>query len=485
MAWWSTQTADVTACAKQCPTCQSDRRVPANASLGRLEALSRYDRVVMDLVPMPEVDGYVGFHVIVDAATGFVFAHPTRDKTAASAVIAVRAFICAYDTPRVLRVDNAQDLMGKEMQALAASEGFELQPNSPHNHQSIGMAESHQAYVKRELLHRCQTQGNTSAWLDALPLAVRAVNSRVSSARGVSAKEMWIGIAPHASVNRRYGIENKREAPIPAHALALGQSIATIESKAYEQRQHRHEINARYQENKGTSRDIMIGDYVFIYNNDETENTAFQNKLRQSGPYQVTAIDVVQRRATLLRPADGVTLTTPVSMNRLQHVDSESVTRVRAPVGEPFESTWSGVTDTQLLLESERRAVEKTKEKEANTAELAAQRQRDLAEAARRDARRRTAEQVRRDEEQRDRQARMEARQSQQQLADRLATAEIPTDATPISVSYLAGGGLMTLASGATRVQISSKHAQYAHYLELFNAASRRPVEQRVLRRRK
>jgi hypothetical protein len=489
MAWWPTQARDVQECAQQCPTCQSGRRVPVNASLGELEAHARLDLCVMDLVPMPEVDNCIGFHVIVDAATGFVFAHATRDKTAASAVAAVRAFISVFDAPRVLRVDNAQELMGTEMQALAASEGFVLQPNSPHNHQSLGMAEAHQAYVKRELLHACQSQGNVSAWLTALPLAVRAVNSRVSSVRRASAKQMMFGIAPHVSapVNRRYGIESN-ETPIAVdgtkHAHELGQRIAALESQADAQRQHRHEINARYQKSKGTDRDINVGDYVFVDNNDETENTAFQNKLRQSGPYQVTAIDVVQRRATLTRPADGVTLKTPVSMNRLQCVDKESVTTVRAPVGEPFESTWSGITDTQLLLESERRAVEKTKEKEANTAELAAQRQRELdAEAARRDARRRAAEQVRREEEQRDRSARIAARQSQQQLADRLATAAIPAGATPISVGYLAGGGLMTLASGATRVQISSKHAQYAHYFELFKA-SRRPVVQRAMRRR-
>lgn len=505
-AWWPTQARDIGEHCDTCLQCQSQRRVLDNASMGRPPtALRRFQLVQMDCMPMPLAsDAHNCVYLLTDVATGYTIGVPARDKTADSALAAANTFIGQWDTPETLKTDMGAEFISAKFREWAEREGIKLQIGSAYNHQSSGVVESAVGRLKRQLLHLCQSNNAKYAvaqWPLALPAALRAINRAFSSSRGTSAHALVFGALPHEPITRKIGIETSNERVVPTDSSAttfaadLGARVSSAVAAANDVRVQRQNVNAKYQQKHGSARDIAIGDYVFVHNTGETQPTAVQNIQTQSGPYQVKSIDTLLRRAVLIRPADNTVLDTPITLNRLQYVDAKSVTTARAPTGEPGEMAWTGVTDTRLLLDSEKTAVAKSLGKQAEAARV----QREQADAAAaRDTQRRAHDATLHAEQQRAAAAHAAAALAQQQrrahIAARYANTPIPVGAVPISTLHTAEGNLIVLTTDINDRHNSSKltfinarHPRYAEMMTAFDSnklSHRQPVRQREPQRR-
>jgi hypothetical protein len=505
-AWWPTQSRDITEHCDKCLQCQSQRRVLPNALMGRPPtALRRFQLVQMDCMPMPLAsDGHNCVYLLTDVATGFTIGMPARDKTADSALAAANTFIGQWDTPETLKTDMGAEFISGSFRAWAEREGIKLMIGSAYNHQSSGVVESAVGRLKRQLLHFCQS-GNAkytvAQWPLALPAALRAINRAFSSSRGTSAHALVFGALPHDPITRKIGIETSNESTVPTgkksvtFAADLGARVSSAVAAANNIRAHRQDANANYQQKHGSVRDIAVGDYVFIFNNGETQPTAVQNIQTQSGPYRVKSIDATTRQAVLVRPADNTQLATPVTLNRLQYVDAEAVTTARTPTGEPGEMAWTGVTDTRLLLDSEKTAVAKSLGKQAD-AERAQRAQADAAAA--RDTQRRAYDAKLHAEQQRaaaaHAAAELERQQRRARIVDRHASTPIPVGAVPFSILHTAEGMLLVLttdindrSNNSKLTYINAKHPRYAEMKTAYDrgaALQQRSARERQLRRR-
>ena len=333
-----------------------------------------------------------------------------------------------------------------------------------------------------------------SNWVRALPDAMRSLNVTRSSSRGASPFELMFGTKPNYAAMRRIGmLANPSEPPVPAtpetsvvFADELGARIDAQVTHANALRDQRQAANARQQALHGKPRDIHVGDFVMVANLEGTESTAIENKQRQGGPYEVINIDATLRRATLRRCADQTTLPTAVTFNRLQRVDRDAVLTPIAPSNEPGAPVWTGVSDTSLLLPTEKVAADKALTKQ-RAAAAAAEKERQ-AEIARNEARQRrdeAAQQRRREE--RDRIA--AATRQREQLALDRATVEIPAGAVPIGILHHVGGKLITLTTdindrhnASKWLIISSDHRRYNEFDEQWRRAQRPPRQRQQQR---
>jgi hypothetical protein len=155
-AFWPGMKDDIAAFVRACPVCQSFRDGSTNASLGTPPTdVKRFEVIHMDFVPLPPShDQLTGVFIIIDLATGWLHLCPVHKHDAASACKCVKAWCDLYGAPRLLVVDGGKELVGSAMQALAAEEKFTLRQNSPHNHQSNGVAENRVKFIKRLFVDR-------------------------------------------------------------------------------------------------------------------------------------------------------------------------------------------------------------------------------------------------------------------------------------------------------------------------------------------
>jgi hypothetical protein len=164
-AWWPTMRDDVVKSVRDCLSCQSFRRVPRNAKLGKPEAeVRRFEVLHMDWAPIVEAkSGETGVWVMVDAGTGFCYLVAASDKSSASAIRALERLIAVSGAvPQTVRTDNAKELTSAELIAFVQKNGMALDNGSSYNQRSNGVAENAVGRVKRELLLRCRN--DRSAW---------------------------------------------------------------------------------------------------------------------------------------------------------------------------------------------------------------------------------------------------------------------------------------------------------------------------------
>ena len=458
VGYWPKMHEHIGELASKCIVCQKTRQARANASMGTPDTdIKRNEYVDLDFVPMPTAGELVGFFQLTDAATGFTFAKPVTDRTSKSAQRAVEEYISLLDTPRVVRVDAASETSSEAFRAFLTNEGIELRINSPQNHQALGVGENRVGALKNSLVRL--VQGHQERWPEKLLPALRGLNRRVSPVRGfVTPHQLMFGSNAHSAIARRFGVDTVNESPVPADAdgklefaQALGGRVETAVATAAKHRARSQAANAKRQAARGTRRDVSVGDYVFVTNVDETQASAFLNKQRQSGPYQITEIDVANRRVTLMRPADGTVLRTPVTINRIQLVDSSAVLSPTPVTDEPGVLTWSGVSDPSLLLPTEQNAVAKSIARQDRQRQVNRDPPPAVVDKAAAAVRRRVMQQkaaTRRREEQ-DQRAAAE-RQRQQVTLDR-ETRPIPDGAVPIGIIHHVNGTLLTLTTDIFR----------------------------------
>ena len=305
------------------------------------------------------------------------------------------------------------------------------------------------------------------------------------------------GARPHLAIQRRYGIvsDGAAEQPVPIeddakalYAQALGARVESAINQANVGRAQKQLANAAYQKKHGSERNIVEGDYVFITNNGATQETKFENKQLQSGPFRVASLDAVNRRAALVRMADNTELERPVSLNRLQRVDKSSVLNPSAPTFEPGVMQWSGAADIKLLLGTERTAADKALVKVAvKAAAAAAEKRATDTERQRLDGHHHAVQQQEGERRRTDNRKRADEKRHVRQLELDRATVTVPSTAVVVNILHHASGTLLSLAPSveeigdlSKRLFINRQHPEFNHYEAQWRRATQGPQPRRV-----
>ena len=95
---------------------------------------------------------------------------------------------------------------------------------------------------------------------------------------------------------------------------------------------------------------------MFVSNNSSTARTYFENKQRQFGVYKVIDVNKKEQRVMLERCVDKM-IVGPLALNRVERLDPQRVNEAIEADEALGIVGWRGVTDTSLLLKSEKESV--------------------------------------------------------------------------------------------------------------------------------
>ena len=321
--WWPEMIE--AAAAFQCATChrQKKEHQPRGGFLHTTLAGRPGQVLSLDLVPMPQAQGFAGFAILVDRWSGFVAVEPYTTHSAKEAVAAfMRGRHQLFRDVRVVRVDADTIFTSNEFRLAIHNCGAEIVTAFP-GHQQANFAERWVQTVK-ELL-RCTLDALPIA--DTWPLVIRdvamCINSTPNTSKGASPYEILTGIKEPGILPH---LVNEGLATL-GHVFATRAVLwdTVQESMAKAEVKHAAAYNAHR-----LDRRFVQGDVVLIRNQ---RQEAEDGQFNLSPPYDPNPwlVDVVLSEVSLIvRSTEKDSVFRTVHASQLRHAISEIDQRERA-----------------------------------------------------------------------------------------------------------------------------------------------------------
>lgn len=182
--------------AYECATCATNKKDHTKhpGLLHPLTAKRPGERVSMDFVPMPKADGMIGFYLLIDKFSGFVYCRCTKQDNSAEAIQAVEDLRQLLVDIEHLHTDSDSSFLSATFRQALTLRGIEHHSSFPY-HQQANFVERSVQFVK-QLLRTSLDGVPTSYWSRVLMDVVRYSNMMPHASQGVSPQEILTGISP-------------------------------------------------------------------------------------------------------------------------------------------------------------------------------------------------------------------------------------------------------------------------------------------------
>lgn len=179
-----------------CVTCNINKKDHSQhpGLLHPLTATRPGERVSMDFIPMPKADGLIGFYLLIDKFSGFIYCRCTRQDNAAEAIQAVEDLRQLLIDIEHLHTDSDSSFTSNAFQHSLSVRGIEHHTSFPY-HQQANFVERSVQFVK-QLLRTSLDGVPKTYWSRVLMDVVRYSNMMPHASQGVSPQEILTGIAP-------------------------------------------------------------------------------------------------------------------------------------------------------------------------------------------------------------------------------------------------------------------------------------------------
>jgi Integrase zinc binding domain/RNase H-like domain found in reverse transcriptase/Reverse transcriptase (RNA-dependent DNA polymerase) len=324
--WWKDLSREV---AKYCRSCQECQRRAPNRQEEALHPTwvsVMWQKVALDIVYMPPVQGYKYLVLARDDLSGWVEGKPLVLKTAAAVAKFIwEGLICRFGIFGRLVVDGGREnteLVTEMMQRY----GTERVVVSAYHPQANGMVErGHRPIVDSLAKLAAVGRGN---WLQNLAGVLWADRVTTRTTTGVSAYRMMYGYEPVLPIETelptwsflKWSSVRTREELLTLRTLQLQRRDDDLEEMHLRMRRKREEGKEQFDQHHQIRKDeINAGDLVLLHNTQRKMDMTRQNKLafRWLGPYRVKI--AIQRKGTfVLEELDGTELGGTVAGNRLK-----------------------------------------------------------------------------------------------------------------------------------------------------------------------
>lgn len=121
----------------------------------------------MDLIKLPEVDGFKYVAIAVDYLSKYSLAKPLKDKSAESVADFIFEWICLFGCPEVQINDQGKEFCNAVLEELNARTGIEQRVTAAYHPQTNGLVENFNGTVKDGLLKVLEE--HIEVWPSALP----------------------------------------------------------------------------------------------------------------------------------------------------------------------------------------------------------------------------------------------------------------------------------------------------------------------------
>ena len=138
----------------------------------------------------PNADGMCYIIVVIDGLSRFCFGAPCKDTTAASAAKFIHSLSGTFGYAEAYRWDNAKQFDNHLVKCLMELAGADIHASVPFNPQSNGKIERAIAEIVRHVRYVVNDRRIRERWEEALPIALRIINSAVEGSVGLSPVEI-------------------------------------------------------------------------------------------------------------------------------------------------------------------------------------------------------------------------------------------------------------------------------------------------------
>ena len=191
---WPSMRADVTRWARNCINCQR-AKVQRNTvpPIGQFEVPSRrFSHIHVDIVCLPESNGYSNLLTIVDRFTRWPSAIPIRDISAESVVDALaHGWIASFGVPKAITTDRGSQFTSAIWRQLLQVWGIEAHHTTAYHPEANGLVERMHRRMKESLIALCEEARNTWYW--RLPMTLLAIRTTFKPDVGASPADLVYG----------------------------------------------------------------------------------------------------------------------------------------------------------------------------------------------------------------------------------------------------------------------------------------------------
>ena len=191
---WPNMRRDVTTWARNCLNCQR-AKIHRNTvpPIGNFEVPNRrFAHINVDIVSLPESNGYSHLLTIVDRYTRWPAAIPIRDMSAESVVDALaHGWISSYGIPKAITTDRGAQFSSAIWRQLLKTWGIEPHLTSAYHPEANGLVERLHRRMKESLIALCEDARHQWYW--RLPMTLLAIRTTFKPDVGASPADLVYG----------------------------------------------------------------------------------------------------------------------------------------------------------------------------------------------------------------------------------------------------------------------------------------------------
>lgn len=284
--WWPRMAAAVEKYVLGCDRCQ--RYKPANHPKAVLQPQPEpdgpWEYVGIDLITqLPDNRGITAIAVIVDHYSGQAHLVPTNDNLNVDGTqdIYYKDIFRLHGIPKRIFSDRGPQFAARVMKALYKRLGIEPGLTTAYHPQGNGKVERKNQDI--EIFLRLFCAQRQDDWVDYLPAAEFALNSRVSSATGKAPFELIYGYLPD------FTIPIGRKSNIPSLDERLDRMAQARKDASAALRMTKAKMKEQYEKGKRTAHEFKVGEFVWL----NAKNIHIHQQTpklgpRQLGPFKIT-----------------------------------------------------------------------------------------------------------------------------------------------------------------------------------------------------
>jgi hypothetical protein len=292
--FWKGMFADVYKEVTHCTTCQYHAPKAARAAIaGHIVAARPAEMVTMDIVHMPNVNGYKYMLTVVDVFSKYGAAVPLTDITSTAVITALAqdVLVHGYGRPKYWVVDGGSEFQDVMEQAVK-SWGALLHRSSANHPQSHGLIEKYNQTVENRIA-KMLSDHEEATWIDIRPAAVEAINNSVQGSvsdgkAAIAPAELWFARIP---VLQSVPMVLKRMPKgMAQYARLLKRSWEQVQEYVSESgRVYRSNMRKKDADKSHTTRKFGLGDEVIYY---KPKKSKRERKLAANhrGPYKIMEV---------------------------------------------------------------------------------------------------------------------------------------------------------------------------------------------------
>ena len=285
---------------RTCAKCQfyAYRAVKAPL-LGHTHADRAGEKLALDIIRLPEVNGFGYALTGIDVFSRYGFMVPLKDIKASTTLAALRERILVngMGKPDIYLVDGGSEFKKEVTDAIEAWLA-KKHVHGPHRHEAAGCIEAFNKTIEKRIARMCP-EGNLEDWIKVWPDALEAHNSsvQVACSGGVSSAfspaEIYLGRKLQFSIDKmadEAAAELLEREPATFHEQLKKRALQVKKFVAQARDDYLEKAEKYDKQAKVKIRTFNTGDLVTVYSPSISKK---KNKLSalQEGPFEVTESD--------------------------------------------------------------------------------------------------------------------------------------------------------------------------------------------------